>query len=214
MKQYYFLFPPLQNVLNSVWQICDKLWQKVCHTFCSGIRSQSNWNQIQTTYWVSIVSISIVQFCFWIFSPQDGRNPMWQMCDKCVTKSLSHICHTLVTARFSIPKSSDRVQRQDISMGGSAGPPRHRKPSAEARFSLLSSFWPVLGFVRLGFGLTEPPNLKIYISEAEKYKVEHLIFQKHQKLSVNSSWAPRSMIFKRIFLHSKKIIVEQNDLTL
>ena len=132
---------------------------------------------------------------------------MWPMCDKCVTKSLSHICHTLVTARFPIPKSSDRVQRQDISMGGSAGPPRHRKPSAEARFSLLSSFWPVLGFVRLGFGLAEPQNPKMYISEAEKYKVEHLIFQKHQKLSVNSSWAPRSMILKRIFfLRLKKKI--------
>ena len=183
--------------------MCAKLCQTVCHTFCSGIRSQSNRNQIQTTHCVSIVSISIVHFSFWIFSPEDGRNPMWQMCDKCVTKSLSHICHTLVTARFPIPKSSDRVQRQDISMGGSAGPPRHRKPSAEARFSLLSSFWPVLGFVRPGFDLTEPPNLKIYISEAEKYKVEHHIFQKHQTLSPNSSWAPRSMIFKIFFCIAK-----------
>ena len=53
-------------------------------------------------------------------------------CDKLACHSLSHICHTLVTARFSIPSNSDRVQVQEISMGGSDGTPRHRKPSIEA----------------------------------------------------------------------------------
>ena len=94
-----FWFSLLQNVLNSVWQICDKLWQKVCHTFCSGIRSQSNRNQIQTTHCVSIVSISIVQFCFWSFSPQDARNPMWHVRQK--------VCHTFVT-HLSQPDSPSR----------------------------------------------------------------------------------------------------------
>ena len=87
-------------------------------------------------------------------------------CDKCVTKLLvthwSHICHTLVTLRFfiRIVLIESRCKKYRC---GSDGTPRHCKPSVEAWFSLLSSFWSVLELDKLDFGLTEPqhPNLKV-----------------------------------------------------
>ena len=46
-----------------------------------------------------------------------------------------------ITGRYGIPKMSDRVRVQEISMGDPPESPRHTKPSAKPGFSLLNSFW-------------------------------------------------------------------------
>ena len=57
---------------------------------------------------------------------------------------------------------------QEISMGGSGGSPRHRKPAVEAWFIFFELILADFGLARLDFGLTEPPNPKKYIPEVEK----------------------------------------------
>ena len=54
-------------------------------------------------------------------------------CNKFITR--------FITSRYGIPRKSGRVKMQEISMGDSSGPPRHPKPSVDAWFCLLSSFW-------------------------------------------------------------------------
>ena len=60
-------------------------------------------------------------------------------CNKFITR--------FITSRYSIPRNSDRVKMQEISMGDSSGPPRHPKPSVDAWFCLLSSFWSDFGAI-------------------------------------------------------------------
>ena len=133
-----FLMFPTSECTKSMWQSVTIVWQAACHTFCSGIRSQSNQNRIQSARWVSIVLTSVSQLSFRSFLTAG-----WTKTD--VTIVWQAACHTLVTARFSILNNSDRVQMQEISMGGSGGSPRHRNPAVEAWFIFLSSFWPILG---------------------------------------------------------------------
>jgi len=129
-----FLMFPTSECTKSMWQSVTIVWQAACHTFCSGIRSQSNQNRIQSARWVSIVLTSVSQLSFRSFLTAG-----WTKTDMTIVWQAA--CHTLVTARFSILNNSDRVQMQEISMGGSGGRPRHLKPSVDARFSLLNSFW-------------------------------------------------------------------------
>ena len=54
-------------------------------------------------------------------------------CNKFITR--------FITSRYDIPRKSGQVKMQELSMGDSSGPPRHPKPSVDAWFCLLRSFW-------------------------------------------------------------------------
>ena len=83
----------MSECTKSMWQSVTIVWQAACHTFCSGIRSQSNQNRIQSARWVSIVLTSVSQLSFRSFLTAGWTKTdvtiVWQLCDKQLVTHLS-----------------------------------------------------------------------------------------------------------------------------
>ena len=152
----------------------------------------------------------MTQSYFFNFSLQDLWKPDVRIFETYVRNSVRKISYTVY---YSQVWHSEKFESSQDARNIDGWPRWATQTPQTICRCLVSAYGFILdrfGLARLDFGLTEPQNPNLQGSD-----VEHLSFTKHQKLSTNSSWAPRSMIKKRMFLRRKNVLIlKQNDLTL